>query len=100
MPIPDGWEAAFQRAAACADPARPLTTVGVEDGTLSIHTESATGQCHDEITVDLKKDRKPFEVDPLHVLRVAPLVSEAQFNAEVLVLMKGPFAHFVSHCVK
>lgn len=88
---------AFQRAAACVDPSKPLSEVSIEDGVMVLHTRSSFGECRDMLDVGLD-DAKEFKIDPQHVVRVSGMVDRMTPSRDVLVLKKGKFTHLVAHC--
>jgi hypothetical protein len=97
--LPDGWVPAFQRAGACADPSRPLTSMATTKTALHINTESKLGECHDMLGYE-GRETKAFLIDPLHVLRASPMCKQYALLPDVLVMQDGQFLHMISHCVK
>jgi len=96
--IPDGFEAAFNRALLVLEEQMDKSTkISIKDGRLKLFSASGRGEATDNLSIKAK-DLEPFHADPALVSRASKLCSKMAFLPRVLVMAEGPFSHLIAHC--
>ena len=103
QPIPDGFDAAWERALLVLSAELDKATLVDPAGTaIGLHSKSAMGEASDQLMcADLGTKIKEFHVNPSMVLRAAKCTEAFALYPRTMVMgdKDGAFIHLISHCV-
>lgn len=100
--LPDGYEAAFQRALlVLGSGSEKVTRVSVTEGSMKLNTVSPYGEVTDRLKFSGKEDLD-IHIDPTLVLRASKVCDRILIkdNITVLSTKDGTFTHMIAHSVR
>lgn len=99
VPIPDGFEAAFNRALlVLEDQLDKSTKISCKSGRVKLFSSSGRGEATDSLNSPKHPDVDGFHADPALVNRASKLCTKMALLPKVMVMADGEFSHLIAHC--